>query len=200
MVSAALRGFALGFAIAATPGPMFFLCLRRTLLSGWRAGLASGLGIATADTVYAAAAAAGIGVAGAQAAGARRWIELAGGLALLALGGRALLPGGRPVTRPSTSLGGSYASTVLLMFANPTTFVAFAAIFAGIGLAGLPRPAVPLAVAGTALGSLSWWLVLVGVLTRVRLSPAGRATRAVALISGVTLAAFGLVAVVGALR
>ena len=34
MASALLRGLILGFAIAASPGPIFFLCLRRTLTRG----------------------------------------------------------------------------------------------------------------------------------------------------------------------
>lgn len=200
MVSAALRGFVLGFAIAATPGPMFFLCLRRTLVSGWRAGLASGLGIATADAIYAAAAAAGIGAAGTLVAGAQRWITLAGGLALLALGARALTR--RPSTAggPAPGLPGSYATTLLLTLANPAALVSFAAVFAGIGLAGLPRQATPLVVAGTAMGSLSWWLILVGVLARIRMGPGGRAVRTVGLVSGAALAAFGVVAVAVALR
>ena len=34
MSSLLLRGFVLGFAVAASPGPIFFLCLRRTLARG----------------------------------------------------------------------------------------------------------------------------------------------------------------------
>ena len=47
-VGLVLRGFILGFAIAATPGPIFFLCLGRTLTRGWINGAVSGLGVATA--------------------------------------------------------------------------------------------------------------------------------------------------------
>ena len=49
MSSLLLLGFALGFAVAAAPGPIFFLCLRRTLLRGRLYGVISGLGVATAD-------------------------------------------------------------------------------------------------------------------------------------------------------
>ncbi len=61
MSSVLLRGFALGLAIAASPGPIFFLCLRRTLVKGWLNGLVSGFGVATADGFYAAVAAFGVG-------------------------------------------------------------------------------------------------------------------------------------------
>ncbi len=62
MSSLLLRGFALGFAVAASPGPIFFLCLRRTVLRGRLYGFVSGLGVATADAVYAAIAAFGFAV------------------------------------------------------------------------------------------------------------------------------------------
>ena len=56
---ALLLGLLVGFPIAASPGPMFFLVLRRTLARGWRSGLISGAGIATGDALYAAIAALG---------------------------------------------------------------------------------------------------------------------------------------------
>ena len=77
-----LRGFALGFAIAASPGPIFFLCLRRTLLRGWRLGLFSGLGVATADGVYAAIAVFGVAAIATVLSGGSRWLGLIGGAAL----------------------------------------------------------------------------------------------------------------------
>ena len=54
------RGFVLGFAIAASVGPISTLCLRRTLVEGRAVGLASGLGVATADATYGAIAAFGL--------------------------------------------------------------------------------------------------------------------------------------------
>ncbi len=51
-----LRGFVIGFSIAASVGPIGILCIRRTLINGWGTGFASGLGSATADAVYGAVA------------------------------------------------------------------------------------------------------------------------------------------------
>jgi len=44
-----VRGFVLGFTIAAAVGPISLLCIRRTLAEGRLVGLVSGLGVATAD-------------------------------------------------------------------------------------------------------------------------------------------------------
>jgi hypothetical protein len=72
VASLLVGGFAFGFAIAAAPGPIFFLCLRRTLVKGWLSGLFSGFGVATADGIYAALAAFGLGAVTSVLTGERR--------------------------------------------------------------------------------------------------------------------------------
>lgn len=52
-----LKGLGFGFAPAATVGPMWVLCFRRTIESGTLAGLVSGIGIAVTDGFYGAVAA-----------------------------------------------------------------------------------------------------------------------------------------------
>src|ERR1700730_14984505 len=104
MASVLLKGFVLGFVIAASPGPIFFLCLRRTLARGWLTGLCSGLGVATADGFYAALAAFGIGAVTSFLVGERRWLALIGGAVLVFLGLRALLS--TPKSDDSHAAGG----------------------------------------------------------------------------------------------
>ena len=91
MSSLLLRGFALGFAVAASPGPIFFLCLRRTLVRGPVYGLFSGFGVATADGLYAALATFGVAALTTAFVGGRRPLALIGGAALVVLGVRILL-------------------------------------------------------------------------------------------------------------
>ena len=55
------RGLILGFTIAAAVGPISLLVIRRTLAEGRVVGLVSGLGVATADAMYGAIAAFGLG-------------------------------------------------------------------------------------------------------------------------------------------
>ena len=106
MASVLLRGFILGFVIAASPGPIFFLCLRRTLARGWPAGLTSGFGVATADGFYAAVAAFGIGAISTFLVGERRWLALIGGAVLALLGVRTLLERPEIVEPSSAATGG----------------------------------------------------------------------------------------------
>ena len=204
MASLLFRGLALGLAIAASPGPIFFLCLRRTFLRGWLVGFVSGLGVATADAVYAAIAVFGIAAIASALAGGARWLALTGGLALIVLGLRSVMAksGGAAAPQPATrrGLAWAYASTLALTIANPATIVSFVALAAALG-AGLRGGFAPPAsvVAGVALGSATWWCLLASLaaLLRTRVTPA--LTRAIGVVSGLAIAALGAVAVVAAL-
>jgi len=198
-----LLGFALGFAVAASPGPIFFLCLRRTLLRGRLYGVISGLGVATADGLYAAIAAFGFAVVVDAVAGARRPFAVTGGAVLIALGLRILLErAGRADEAPApsgTGLAWAYVSTLGLTIANPATIISFAALAATLSLGGAGAPARPAAlVLGVLAGSAAWWcvLALAASLLQTRLTPA--AVRAINTFSGLAIAVLGMLAIYSA--
>lgn len=203
MSSLLLRGFALGFAIAASPGPIFFLCVRRTLVQGRLTGLLSGFGVATVDGFYAAIATFGIAALTTAFVAGRRPLALVGGAVLVVLGVRILLERARNAEATATvtgrGLAGAYVSTVGLTITNPATIISFAALAAtlGIGTNGsLVRPA--LVVAGVLLGSAAWWCVLVTAasMLKARLTP--RVVRAVSTFSGLAIALLGILAALSA--
>ncbi len=202
MASLLIRGFAFGFAIAASPGPIFFLCLRRSLLRGWLTGLVSGLGVATADAFYAAVAVFGVAaVVTTTLAPVARWLALAGGLALIFIGIRSVIS--TPATREATTnttgagLAWAYASILGLTITNPATIISFAALAAALG-AGLSgswtRPA--LVVSGVGLGSASWWLILAAITAALRARVTPIVARTIGIVSGLAIAGLGAVAVV----
>src|SRR5690349_10284744 len=78
-----LRGFILGFTIAAAVGPISLLVIRRTIGQGQLYGLVSGLGVATADATYGAIAAFGLAAITDVLVNARVVLGLVGGLFLL---------------------------------------------------------------------------------------------------------------------
>lgn len=55
-----IKGFVIGFSIAAPVGPIGILCIQRTLSGGGVQGLVTGLGAATADALYGFIAAFGL--------------------------------------------------------------------------------------------------------------------------------------------
>jgi threonine/homoserine/homoserine lactone efflux protein len=201
--SVLVHGFALGFAIAASPGPIFFLCLRRTLVRGRFYGLVSGLGVATADGLYAAIAAFGFAAAAAAVVSGRRPLAVIGGAVLIGLGLRILFER-RPETvtapvAPQAGLGWAYLSTLGLTITNPATIISFAALAATLGLgagAGLAKPAA--LVAGVLVGSATWWclLAVAASVLRARMTPA--VLRGISTFSGLAIAVLGMLAIYSA--
>jgi threonine/homoserine/homoserine lactone efflux protein len=198
-----LRGFLLGFAVAASPGPIFFLCVRRTLTQGRLAGLASGLGVATADGFYAAIATFGVAALTTAFVAGRRPLAVVGGVVLVLLGARILMERRQrmeaaPALTPR-SLAWAYASTLGLTITNPATIISFAALAATLGLGtggSLLRPA--LVVLGVLLGSAAWWIILVigALLLRARMTPA--VVGWISTVSGLAIAVLGILAVISA--
>jgi len=201
--SLVIRGFLLGFAIAASPGPIFFLCLRRSLVRGRLIGLVSGLGVATADGFYAALAAFGIGAITTVLFGERRWLALAGGVVLVVLGVRTLLERASTSREAAASNGAGFAwaylSTLGLTITNPATIISFAALAATLGLGtggSFVRPTS--VVVGVLLGSAAWWCILVigASMLRSRLTP--RIVGWISTVSGLAIAVLGILAVISA--
>jgi threonine/homoserine/homoserine lactone efflux protein len=192
-----LRGFVLGFSIAAVLGPIGVLCIRRTLASGFLNGLLSGLGAATADAAYASIAAFGVTAVATTLVHQRTWLRLVGGAFLVYLGVRtvrsapARTSAGENGTRPLGLLT-AYVSTLALTLSNPTTVLSFVGLFAGLGLGAVDDA---LAGVGLVLGvfvcSAAWWLLLAGLVSRLRARLTPSIFRAINVASGLLILAFG---------
>jgi threonine/homoserine/homoserine lactone efflux protein len=198
-----IKGLIFGFSIAAPVGPIGILCIRRSLTSGWTAGLLTGMGAATADAIYGGVA--GFGLAGITGflVGQRAWIQLFGGLFLSWLGIRTFLSGTderRSVGAPgSASMG--YLSALFLTLTNPMTILSFAAVFAGMGLGsiGAGHTAAGWLVIGVFTGSMAWWILLSSASSLFNTRVNAKAMRWINRFSGAVLTGFGLAAVIGRL-
>jgi len=196
-ISFLVKGMVIGLSIAAPVGPISLLCIRRSLAHGRRAGLASGMGAATADGIYGAVAAFGLTSVSGFLVVQQWWFGLIGGVLLVGLGAQILFS--RPPTEGAGSkrvtLAGAYASTFVLTLSNPVTILMFAAIFAGLGIAAAADVgSAALLTAGVFLGSAMWWTILsagVGA-SKSRLSP--RALSWVNRAAGAVIAGFGIAA------
>lgn len=198
-----VRGLVIGFSIAAVVGPIGMLCIQRTLHNGFRYGLVTGLGAATADGLYGSVAGFGLTAIAAFLVAQLLWIRLIGGLFLLYLGIRIVL------TRPAEQAAnaqvtpmfthtfiGAYLSTLLLTLTNPLTILSFAAIFAAIGVGGGKSSLLTalLVVGGVFLGSTLWWCLLTGALSLLRGKFTPRWLLWVNRIVGSIILLFGIVA------
>ena len=159
-----LQGLVLGFSIAAPVGPIGILCIRRTLERGFKSGVVSGLGAASADAIYGTIAAAGLTLVADFLAEKKQWLGILGGGFLIYLGIKTFLskPSNTTLESDSKSLSGDYFSTLLLTLSNPMTIFAFIAIFGGFSAqtAASFRFSAFLLVLGVFCGSALWWLTL----------------------------------------
>ena len=196
-----LRGFILGFTIAAAVGPISLLVIRRTLSEGRVVGLASGLGVATADGTYGAVAAFGLAAVTQALVDARHVLALVGGLFLLWLAWRtARSEPHDPAVAPPRRGGllGAYVSILGLTLTNPMTILSFGAIFAGTGLAANDTTGAALITLGVLLGSCAWWLLLTTLVGVARSRVTTTWIRRINLASGVIIGAFAIVSIVSA--
>ena len=191
-----LKGLLFGFLLAATVGPMWLLCFRRSLERGALAGFVSGMGIAAADGIYGTVAAFGLAAVSGFLLEHSFWIGLVGGAFLLYLGIRTLFsrPESISSNADSAGLAQGFLSTLSLTLANPPTILAFAAIFAGLGLVASDYGSAALVVLGVFLGSASWWVLLAAGAgagwLRGRIGP--QLFRAINIVSGLTILGFAV--------
>ncbi len=203
-----LKGFLLGFAVSAPLGPVGVMCIRRTIIDGYLAGMAVGLGATTADVLYATVAALGLTAIADSvipqqpllrlvAAGflfylAFRAVRARGDAAWLARKAIATVP---KTIRPAAWLG-AYGTGFLLLITNPMAIVIFGSVFASLGLTTTGGDFVPSAaiVLGVFAGAQLWWISLASVTGTFRSRITPRIFRMINIGSGVALAAFGLVA------
>ncbi len=198
-----VRGLAIGFAVAVALGPIGLLVIRRTIEGGWAEGLASGVGVATADAIYGAVAAFGLTAVRDLLVGIDRPLGIVGGVILLVLAARALrlvdrshpaspeLEAGRRIRGPVQAWG----SMVVLTLANPMTILSFAALFAGIGSSTHGFAGAAVLVGGVFLGSAAWWALLTGLVAGLRARMTPRIIRGLNVASAVLIGGFGVVAV-----
>ncbi|HKP30154.1 MAG TPA: LysE family transporter [Gemmatimonadales bacterium] len=197
------RGTILGFSIAAPVGPIGVLVIRESMTAGWKAGLLTGLGAATADGLYGLIGGLGLTAISALLVSHATALRVVGGLFMLWLGARTFLalPASDVKGTATRADGRIYLTGLLLTVTNPMTILAFAAMFAGIGLgSGVEGggSGVATLVAGVLAGSTAWWLMLSGAASIAgrRLTPSR--LRWVNRASGLIIAVFGTVALVAA--
>ena len=169
--------------------------MRRTLERGFLIGFGTGLGAAVADLFYASIAAFGISAVEEVLLEYRTALSFIGGIFLLVLAARTAMGKGaveREVNPRTGSAVTAFASGFVLTATNPLTVLGFVAIFAGFGVGqGLTDTSRAVAlVIGVMAGSILWWLILNGIVARIRHFFAPRTLQRVNLAAGALIAAF----------
>ena len=169
------KGLILGFTIAAPVGPIGLLCMGQTLNHGWRRGMATGLGVASADGVYGCIAAFGLTALSGLLMQYQTALRILGGLFLSYLGVQLWLtrpPGSTEALDPPAppSLWQAYSLSFGLTLTNPITVLLFLSLFTALDInrSGSSLAQSLTLVLGVICGSSLWWLSLATGLSIIR--------------------------------
>ena len=195
-----LAGMLVGLSVAMPIGPMGLLCIQRTLTSGRRVGICTGLGAATMNTIHAGIIIAGLERLAPLMASAGRLLGFAGGLFLLWCAARTLLRPRTALSQPGATLlspVAAYGTALTFNAINPMSLGLMLALLSPIiGASELSLAQAAMLLLGVFTAVVAWWICLAnGVdLLRSRLSPG--MLFIVNQIAGIGLLIYGTVAFV----
>lgn len=190
------KGFLIGLSLALVIGPIAILCIQQTLVHGFYAGIACGLGIATADGLYGALAGLGLSFMTDILHVYQFWFHFFGGCILVYLGVTTFT---RSIVTSSLSLSATrffnmYFSTLMLTLSNPITLITLSALLASLDVGrNVARGALlPTLFFGFFLGSLLWWVLLTCAISLFRGYISIRTLTIINKIAGIIMIIFGL--------
>jgi len=169
-----IRGVLVGLMASIPLGPVGVLCIQRTLSKNHKAGFFSGLGAATADTVFAMVAFFSLSFVLSFIEGHLGVIKAIGGICVILVGLRIFFT--NPVVQIRRNRAGKsnlwqdYLSIFLITLANPALILIFVALFATFGFS----KEILGAVNGTAMifgvlsGATLWWFTLTFFINLIR--------------------------------
>ena len=155
-------GLIAGLAIAMQVGAVSLLLIEASVVGGPRKGVAAGMGVATADFVYAAVAGVAGGAAGAALAGHETEIKLFAAAVLAAIALHGLFGLWRDPEPRELDAGGTvrshYTRLLAITAVNPLTIASFAAVATALSVDGASDMLA--FVLGVGIASAGWHLVL----------------------------------------
>ncbi len=174
-----IRGFIVGFIASVSLGPVGVMCIQRTLSKGRLSGLVSGLGAATADTLFATIAFFFIALVNSFIEKNMAIITLIGGCCVAFVGVRIFMTNPAVQIRRNqgrkTDLWQDYISTFLLTLTNPAFVLWLILLFSAFNLQYDPTAedltrvtSGFLTISGFLAGTCSWWYLLSWVIGKLR--------------------------------
>lgn len=158
------KGFISGLLITGGLGPIGLLCIRRSLQQGFKAGLATGLGAALADALYAILGFLSINLVYDYLANHTTQFKTISGISFIFIGIKILLStnGSRTIIGKSKGFISNFSSGLLLTLANPGTLIALMALITSFGLSEIAITTKNTFLLGISVfaGSLIWWILL----------------------------------------
>lgn len=199
-----IKGFLVGFCVAAPIGPMAIFCIRQTMTYGLISGLAAGLGISLADSFYS-------GIAALSSNMINAWLKMYDTYFYMLGGGFLVFLGIKVFTSPIIQKGAprknrkairSFLSTLFLTLASPMTTLLFIGMFATYGVFDrtLIQWEITQLIIGVGMGAMSWWIILTSFVHFMHTRYDIVIFRYINRISGFGILGFGLYTVLKTLK
>lgn len=199
-----LKGLLVGILVSVPMGPIGVLCVQKTVNKGKVLGFLSGLGAATADTLYASLAAFGVSFMTSFLSKNQLTMQIVGIVVLLYLGFRMVFSNPKKQFRynqTSTSKRSfikDYFSVFLITISNPLTIIFFGAAFTMLNLLTTTNETNSniFLVGGVFLGASFWWFLLTSFVDLFRKRFRLRNIFMLNRVSGIIIIGLSLLAVV----
>ncbi len=190
-----IQGIIIGLTLAVPVGPISLMCIQRSIADGRVHGIISGIGVASADSFYAAVSVLGLTIISGLIISQQYLFRSLAGLVLIFVGIRVFLavPARAGAREKHESFLKDYLSTAAIAIANPLTLLFFMVIVPGFGIVihGNSVSSALEFVGGVFFGSVLWWILLCGSVGTVRARISERNLRLINRVSGILISCFG---------
>ena len=166
-----IKGILIGIIFGVPAGAVGALCVQRTLKSGMKSGIITGLGSSAADCFYAVVGAFGITIISDFLTRFQIPINIVGGLLILTMGLSTLFKkqGGAMNGETKIGYGKMFFTAFSVGITNPAAVLTFLFAFSYFGIDGKLGAANGTAlVAGVLCGTLIWWITLSAISQKIK--------------------------------
>jgi len=201
-----IKGIIVGLLASIPLGPIGIICIQRTINKGKLSGFLSGMGAASADTVFAAIAGFSLSFIISFIQEQQVFFQAVGGLIVFGLGIKIFYT--NPVKqlrrhkRKQNNLLEDYLSVLLVTITNPLAVFLFIALFASLGVVveGENILLSLVATSGVFIGAILWWYILTTLVNIFRDKFRLKQLWWINKLSGAVIFTLGAVAIFGLLR
>lgn len=187
-----------------SPGPNFLVITQLSISQSRQQGICAGLGVASGSIIWALLACTGLGLMFQQLPWVQPALQLLGGGYLIWLGSKSLRnAGAQPKPRNIGelgigSLGRAYRFGLLTNMTNPKALAFYTSVFTTVSTPGLPMWVRTAGVSIIAVLAISWFVLLATLFSIPAVQARyQRMKKAIDLITGVFMVAFGLRLLIG---
>jgi threonine/homoserine/homoserine lactone efflux protein len=201
-----IKGIIVGLLASIPLGPIGIICIQRTINKGKLSGFLSGMGAASADTIFAAIAGFSLTFIISYIEEKHIIFQAIGGFIVLLLGVKIFYTNPikqlRRHKRRKDNLLEDYLSVLIVTITNPLAVFLFIALFASLGVVneGTSFLLSLIATSGVLIGAMLWWYTLTTLVDIYRAKFRLKRLWWINKISGAVIFALGAIALIGLLR